>query len=29
MTAILTIKNGRKVVSNGMHEEKVLLDDIN
>lgn len=28
MTAILTIKNGRKVVNNGMHEEKVLLDDI-
>ncbi|MGM9902453.1 ABC transporter ATP-binding protein [Enterococcus sp. 10A9_DIV0425] len=28
MTAIITIKNGRKVVNNGLHEEKVLLDDI-
>lgn len=29
MTDILTIKNGRKVVNNGMNEEKVLLDEIN
>ena len=29
MTAIITIKNGKKVVSNGMHEEKTLLEDIN
>ena len=29
MTAIITIKNGKKVVSNGMHEEKVLLEEIN
>ena len=29
MTDILTIKNGRKVVKNGMNEEKVLLDEIN
>ncbi len=29
MTAIITIKNGKKVVSNGMHEEKILLEDIN
>ena len=28
MTAIITIKNGKKVVSNGMNEEKVLLDGI-
>lgn len=29
MTDISTIKNGRKVVNNGMNEEKVLLDEIN
>lgn len=29
MTPIITIKNGKKVVSNGMHEEKILLEDIN
>ncbi|WP_165006862.1 MULTISPECIES: ATP-binding cassette domain-containing protein [unclassified Enterococcus] len=29
MTTIITIKNGRKVVNNGMNEEKVLLDQIN
>lgn len=29
MTAIITIKNGKKVVSNGIHEEKILLEDIN
>ncbi|MEY8444666.1 ABC transporter ATP-binding protein [Enterococcus ratti] len=29
MTAILTIKNGEKVVSNGTHEKKVLLEAIN
>lgn len=29
MTAIIAIKNGKKVVSNGIHEEKILLEDIN
>lgn len=29
MTPIITIKNGKKVVSNGMNEEKILLEDIN
>ncbi|MBO0482318.1 ABC transporter ATP-binding protein [Candidatus Enterococcus courvalinii] len=29
MTAILTIKNGKKVVNNGLNENKVLLEEIN
>lgn len=29
MTAILTIQNGKKVVNNGLNENKVLLEDIN
>ncbi len=29
MTDILTIKNGRKVVNNGMNEEKNIIEDIN
>lgn len=29
MTTILTIQNGKKVVNNGLNENKVLLEDIN